>query len=457
MQHIDPELFTWLFIGAVGLVAGVWGLTRAASRRRGEAELSRLGKTSAAAPRRRERIAARRPDVPKAVKKETVEPKAPQHGPGRPAAFLLKSADGRTIVLQRAPEAECREGLERLYACAGDAAALEDEQNKLDAAAQQLALRGGALEWSVDSDLAHNAFVLCCAKTQEAPATASAAALGTGGLLIGNSSALDGAEPLFAAVEEGFRIAAAPEGVLLRSLNDCLESAEKHLSRLEKLSPQRTEDWLQTADKIKALGEEAQRLTINGNWADWDTALTLEVIDALTQSVDERILKIDAALEAAAESDALTALESADTALKHAYGLLLERISAVLLLEAFAASNVLYSTDYCRGMHSASRIALRAQAFPSTQKITNAVHALILQTAETSGRTMTPQALDLLGTVKQDAKMLEALEGASSTELQNGVKALQRVMDRRLLAEHPIARLMICMDGDGAAHFARPL
>ena len=25
MQHIDPELFTWLFIGAVGLVAGVWG------------------------------------------------------------------------------------------------------------------------------------------------------------------------------------------------------------------------------------------------------------------------------------------------------------------------------------------------------------------------------------------------------------------------------------------------
>ena len=45
MQHIDPELFTWLFIGAVGLVAGVWGLTRAASRRRGEAELSRLGKT----------------------------------------------------------------------------------------------------------------------------------------------------------------------------------------------------------------------------------------------------------------------------------------------------------------------------------------------------------------------------------------------------------------------------
>ena len=110
MQHIDPELFTWLFIGAVGLVAGVWGLTRAASRRRGEAELSRLGKTSAAAPRRRERIAARRPDVPKAVKKETVEPKAPQHGPGRPAAFLLKSADGRTIVLQRAPEAECREG-----------------------------------------------------------------------------------------------------------------------------------------------------------------------------------------------------------------------------------------------------------------------------------------------------------------------------------------------------------
>ena len=63
MQHIDPELFTWLFIGAVGLVAGVWGLTRAASRRRGEAELSRLGKTSAAAPRRRERIAARRPDV----------------------------------------------------------------------------------------------------------------------------------------------------------------------------------------------------------------------------------------------------------------------------------------------------------------------------------------------------------------------------------------------------------
>ena len=60
MQHIDPELFTWLFIGAVGLAAGVWGLTRAASRRRGEAELSRLGKTSAAAPRRRERIAARR-------------------------------------------------------------------------------------------------------------------------------------------------------------------------------------------------------------------------------------------------------------------------------------------------------------------------------------------------------------------------------------------------------------
>ena len=240
MQHIDPELFTWLFIGAVGLVAGVWGLTRAASRRRGEAELSRLGKTSAAAPRRRERIAARRPDVPKAVKKETVEPKAPQHGPGRPAAFLLKSADGRTIVLQRAPEAECREGLERLYACAGDAAALEDEQNKLDAAAQQLALRGGALEWSVDSDLAHNAFVLCCAKTQEAPATASAAALGTGGLLMGNNTALDGAETLFAAVEEGFRIAAAPEGVLLRSLNDCLESAEKHLSRLEKLSPQRT-------------------------------------------------------------------------------------------------------------------------------------------------------------------------------------------------------------------------
>ena len=41
MQHIDPELFTWLFIGAVGLAAGVWGLTRAASRRRGEAELSR--------------------------------------------------------------------------------------------------------------------------------------------------------------------------------------------------------------------------------------------------------------------------------------------------------------------------------------------------------------------------------------------------------------------------------
>ena len=305
--------------------------------------------------------------------------------------------------------------------------------------------------------LAHNAFVLCCAKTQEAPATASAAALGTGGLLMGNSSALDGAEPLFAAVEEGFRIAAAPEGVLLRSLNDCLESAEKHLSRLEKLSPHRTEDWLQTADKIKALGEEAQRLTINGNWADWDTALTLEVIDALTQSVDERILKIDAALEAAAESDALTALESADTALKRAYGLLLERISAVLLLEALAASNVLYSTNYCRGMHSASRIAWRAEAFPSTQKITNAVHALILQTAETSGRTMTPQELDLLGAVKQDAKMLEALESASSTELQNGVKALQRVMDRRLLAEHPIARLMICMDGDGAAHFARPL
>ena len=87
-----------------------------------------------------------------------------------------------------------------------------------------------------------------------------------------------------------------------------------------------------------------KRLTINGNWADWDTALTLEVIDALTQSVDERILKIDAALEAAAESDALTALESADTALKRAYGLLLERISAVLLLEALAASNVLYST-----------------------------------------------------------------------------------------------------------------
>ena len=49
MQHIDPELFTWLFIGAVGLVAGGWGLPRAASRRRGEAELSRLGKTSAAA------------------------------------------------------------------------------------------------------------------------------------------------------------------------------------------------------------------------------------------------------------------------------------------------------------------------------------------------------------------------------------------------------------------------
>ena len=245
--------------------------------------------------------------------------------------------------------------------------------------------------------------------------------------------------------------------MLLLSLNDCLESAEKHLSRLEKLSPQRTEDWLQTADKIKALGEEAQRLTINGNWADWDTALTLEVIDALTQSVDERILKIDAALEAAAESDALTALESADTALKRAYGLLLERISAVLLLEALAASNVLYSTNYCRGMHSASRIAWRAEVFPSTQKITNAVHALILQTAETSGRTMTPQELDLLGAVKQDAKMLEALESASSTELQNGVKALQRVMDRRLLAEHPIARLMICMDGDGAAHFARPL
>ena len=73
----------------------------------------------------------------------------------------------------------------------------------------------------------------------------------------------------------------------------------------------------------------------------------------MTQSVDERILKIDAALEAAAESDVLTALESADTALKRAYGLLLERISAVLLLEALAASNVLYSTDYCRGMHSA--------------------------------------------------------------------------------------------------------
>ena len=35
------------------------------------------------------------------------------------------------------------------------------------------------------------------------------------------------------------------------------------------------------------------------------------------------------------------------------------------------------------------------------------VHALILQTAETSGRTMTPQELDLLGAVKQDAKMLE--------------------------------------------------
>lgn len=445
MQHIDPELFTWLFIGAVGLAAGVWGLTRAASRRRGEAELSRLGKASAAAPRRRERIAARRPDVPKAVKKETVEPKAPQHGPGRPAAFLLKSADGRTIVLQRAPEAECREGLERIYACAGDAAA------------QQLALRGGALEWNVDSDLAHNAFVLCCANIQAAPAAASAAALGTGGLLMGSSAALDGAGPLFAAVEEGFRIAAAPEGALLRGLNDCLESAEKHLRCLEKRSPQRTEDWLKTAEKIKALGEEAQRLTINGRWADSDTALTLEAIDALTQSVDERILKIDAALEAAAESDELTALESADTALKRAYGLLLERTCAVLLLEALAASNVLYSTDYCRGMHSASRIALRAEVFPSTQKITNAVHALVLQTAETSGRTMTPQALDLLGAVKQDAKMLEALESASSTELQNGVKALQRAIDRRLLAEHPIARLMICMDGDGAAHFARPL
>ena len=309
----------------------------------------------------------------------------------------------------------------------------------------------------MDSDLAHSAFVLCCANIQEVPGTASAAALGTGGLLMGNRAALDGAEPLFAAVEEGFRIAAAPEGALLRGLNECLESAEKHLRRLEKLSPQRTEDWLQTADKIKALGDEAQRLTINGNWADWDTAVTLETIDALTQSVDERILKIDAALEAEAESDALSALESADTALKRAYGLLLERTSAVLLLEALAASNVLYSTDYCRGMHSASRIALRAQAFPSTQKITNAVHALILQTAETSGRTMTPQALDLLGAVKQDAKMLEALEGASSTELQNGVKALQRVMDRRLLAEHPIARLMICTDEDGAAHFARPL
>jgi len=394
--------------------------------------------------------------VPKAVKKETAEPKAPQHGPGRPAAFLLTSADGRTIVLQRAPEAECREGLERIYAFAGDTAAAEEEQKKLDAAAQQLALRGRALEWSVDSDLAHSAFVLCCANIQEVPGTASAAALGTGGLLMGNRAALDGAEPLFAAVEEGFRIAAAPEGALLRGLNECLESAEKHLRRLEKLSPQRTEDWLQTADKIKALGDEAQRLTINGNWADWDTAVTLETIDALTQSVDERILKIDAALEAEAESDALSALESADTALKRAYGLLLERTSAVLLLEALAASNVLYSTDYCRGMHSASRIALRAQAFPSTQKITNAVHALILQTAETSGRTMTPQALDLLGAVKQDAKMLEALEGASSTELQNGVKALQRVMDRRLLAEHPIARLMICTDEDGAAHFARP-
>ena len=43
-------------------------------------------------------------------------------------------------------------------------------------------------------------------------------------------------------------------------------------------------------------------------------------------------------------------------------------------------------------------------------KITNAVHALLLQTAETSGRTMTPQELDLLGAVKQDAKMLEALK-----------------------------------------------
>ena len=92
------------------------------------------------------------------------------------------------------------------------------------------------LNGAMDSDLAHNAFVLCCAKTQEAPATASAAALGTGGLLMGNNTALDGAGDPFAAVEEGFRIAAAPEGVLLRSLNDCLESAEKHLSRLEKLS-----------------------------------------------------------------------------------------------------------------------------------------------------------------------------------------------------------------------------
>ena len=94
MQHIDPELFTWLFIGAVGLVAGVWGLTRAASRRRGEAELSRLGKTPAAAPRRRERIAARRPEVPKAVKKETAEPSAWPWPAGRLSFEVRQRPDG---------------------------------------------------------------------------------------------------------------------------------------------------------------------------------------------------------------------------------------------------------------------------------------------------------------------------------------------------------------------------
>ena len=369
MQQLDPEILTWLFIGAAGLAIGVWGVVRAVSKKCGEAELDRLGKAhDAKAGRRRERIAARKSEAP-VVKKAEPKPRLPEHGPARPAAFLIAAPDGRTMVLQRAPQAECCEGFERIFASVCEAhphpemEAVQAAQAKLDQAALAFVHRGSALCWAVDSDLAHDVYMICRAHSEphvdaatDPAAPARVTALAEGGLPMGTEGELPCCEAaaLFAAADQAFLIAACPEGALLRHLEECLGSLDGLLVKLGKKSPVRAEDWRQTFERLKDLADAARCTISNGLWVGTDVPAALAEIDKLAKSTDERMSAVDADLEAACSAESVKDLEAADEALKRAQLLLMEREAAVLLLRAFSAASVLYSPDYRRGVHCSS-------------------------------------------------------------------------------------------------------
>lgn len=435
MQSIDPELLTWLFIGAAGLAFGAFALGRAISRRGDVERLLRSGDRAGEERPRRERIAARPARTAKPVAAAEPEPRLPEHGPGRPAVLMLGAAAGARLMVQRAADAECREGLEAV------AELLDDPASR--AAAEALALRAAALDWSPEGALAHDDYALC--RIGEAPGADEPlvlSALGRSGLPMGAAAPWEGPADLAARVEAAFAALHRPDAEIPRDLARCREEMAEIAGRLAAL---------------KLPGDAAERAAF---WRDAAAALAaLEAgsdeaaVAAFARSAEERADQLDA--EIAGLAAGVKTLEDAEAALARAGAAFLEREAAVAALRAVAALTVAASADYARGVHCASRASRRVAEFPESRPLADAVRALALREAEAAGRIMTPQALDLLARVRRGAEALDRARDEARASLLADARKLQADVDRRLLAEHPVDRLMLCVR-EGGAFFARP-